>query len=399
MKNIVLIVANYYPYCDPTTRSAVRCMEIFKRRGFQVTILAFSKEKVKMFIEEDGTKVITLFNRLESVEKKDTGKSCVLKYLWKVKHTLLFPHGYSWYAKDAYKALEEINKTRKIDVVFAVSAPYAALIAGHNWKVDHPECKLINYIVDPYMFTSSIEKKIYGKRFEKLESCLYTDADYNFLFDAVKDQLDAMPIGKSDVLFTQIIENVVKCESKKDGTVNVAYTGGFYKEFRNPSYMLAAFAGISNDDIRIHVYSNGSCADIVDPYYAKKPKRFIKEPWIDNSVLKTLITRMDFLVNISNGIPGFQPSKLFEYIATGLPIISFFTNGLREDLLDRYPLAIQIDCDTISESDASKIIELFISKNKGKRLTADEIKNIYPEHMPQYFVSTMEKMMKKLNLE
>lgn len=399
MKNIVLIVANYYPYCDPTTRSAIKCAEIFKQKGFQITILAFSQEKVKPFIEEDGTKVITLFNRFETAEKKDTGKNCVLKYLWKVRHALLFPHGYSWYAKNAYKVLEEINKIKKVDVIFAVSAPYAALIAGHNWKLTHPECKLINYIVDPYMFTSWIEKKLHGKHFDKLERYLYKDADYNFLFDAVKDQIDAMPSEKTDVLFTQITENVMSCKNEKGDTVNIAYTGGFYKEFRNPSYMLAALAGILNDNIRVHIYSNGSCAGIVAPYYSKEPKRFIKEPWMDNNIVKTIITRMDFLINLSNGISGFQPSKLFEYIATGLPIISFFTNGLREDLLDRYPLALQIDCDTISQSDASKMIETFINENKGKRLTADEIKNIFPEHMPQYFIATIEKMMKKLKLE
>lgn len=397
MSNIVFVVANYEPYCDPTTRIAKKIIEYFQNNN-NIWVISFAQPESKIEYEENGIQYISLRNKLELYEKECQTPSFLLKIFWKIRHVFMFPHGYSWYVNAVYKKLKVIDKKNKIDMVFAVSAPYAALLAAYKWKKSNKYCKVINYIVDPYRFTSVIEKILHYRKYKNLEKAIYSKADYNLYFDAVKNQMDPRLNEKSDILFTQIYPNVSQCEKKEreTGRINVTYTGGFYKEFRNPSYMLKVIDKIQTYDIKLHIYSNGSCAEIIEPYYKENPEHFIKEPWIDNEILKSQIANMDFLINISNGIKGFQPSKLFEYIATGIPIISFFTNGLREDLLDKYPYAIQIDCDFEDVETAAFKVEKFIKDTLGKRVSEIEIIKRYPENTIYHFEETLGKMMKYL---
>lgn len=399
MKHIVFIVANYKPYCDPTTRCAIKCTDYYRQKGYAVTIISFSKESVPAITESDGTQVITLRNYPEVCIDRISKVIPFFKYIAKIRSLIDFPHGFSWYTHSVLKELERLQQNNPVDAVFAVTAPYPALIAGLEWKKRYPKCKLINYIIDPYRFASIFEKILHFRKYKRIESQIYKLTDHIFVFDALQDQWSLYPSEKTDILHTAILEQQSNKKYCNDKYIHLAYTGGFYPKFRNPSYMMSVFERIINSGIRLHIYSNGTCSDILDPYYDKYSTIVIKEPWLPNDVLKATVAGMGILLNISNGIPGFLPSKLFEYIGTGLPIISFYTNGLKEKLLDRHPLVFQIDCDNTAIDSAAQMVADFIRKNSRRRLSFQEIKNIYPEYTAEYFTATIDKAMKKIGFQ
>ncbi|MBQ3133430.1 MAG: hypothetical protein IJC17_04040 [Clostridia bacterium] len=79
-------------------------------------------------------------------------------------------------------------------------------------------------------------------------------------------------------------------------------------------------------------------------------------------------------MNIGNRAAEFLPSKTFEYIATGKPILHFKNGGECCFRLKKYPLVLQLN------QAESQLSEAFIRETAGRLLTYDEICEIYREH-------------------
>ena len=85
----------------------------------------------------------------------------------------------------------------------------------------------------------------------------------------------------------------------------------------------------------------------------------------------------NIIINIGNQIANQTPSKVFEYISLGKPIINFYNidNDTSKKVLDKYPLVLNIYKDFNNED--KKLFEAFCELNKDKYLTFEEIKDKY----------------------
>jgi hypothetical protein len=93
---------------------------------------------------------------------------------------------------------------------------------------------------------------------------------------------------------------------------------------------------------------------------------------VDSLEIKKVYASADFLVNLGNSILEFKPSKTFEYISTGKPIIHFYRNGIIDEDLMRYPFSLQVDARVEVCINKNKINE-FIFQNRDKILNEKEI--------------------------
>lgn len=91
----------------------------------------------------------------------------------------------------------------------------------------------------------------------------------------------------------------------------------------------------------------------------------------------------DFLLNFSNDADQFSPSKIFDYVATGRPILNVaYPNRKVNDVLLRNPLSLTV----VNYGDvhkSAKEVEAFIVKNGGERLGYDELRSLYSEYLPE----------------
>ena len=82
----------------------------------------------------------------------------------------------------------------------------------------------------------------------------------------------------------------------------------------------------------------------------------------------------DILVNIGNAIDNQMPSKIFEYISTGKPILNFYKvpNCPTLKYLNNYPLALNLyEPDVLQDTERySKQIKDFCMQNPGKTVPA-----------------------------
>ncbi len=62
-------------------------------------------------------------------------------------------------------------------------------------------------------------------------------------------------------------------------------------------------------------------------YVKKAGGRIIKHGLVDTNEIKTVLADADILVNVGNAVAEVKPSKTFEYISTGKPIVNFYQKG------------------------------------------------------------------------
>lgn len=116
--------------------------------------------------------------------------------------------------------------------------------------------------------------------------------------------------------------------------------------------------------------------------------KIVRHGMVGPDEIADVYAEADVLVSVGNSLPEFKPSKTFEYIATCKPILNIYYNGLRDDVLENYPMSLQI-CNSAEATLCAKEIDEFISISAGKMVLEDEIKTRFKKYMPDSIQTIM----------
>lgn len=97
------------------------------------------------------------------------------------------------------------------------------------------------------------------------------------------------------------------------------------------------------------------------------------------------------MVNIGNDCELQEPSKMFELLLTGLPILNFYyRKDSQFEIIEKYPLGINV---RIDGEIGLELLESFCNNNKNKQLPFREVVDIFPEYSLDYQLEKLEKIM------
>lgn len=100
-----------------------------------------------------------------------------------------------------------------------------------------------------------------------------------------------------------------------------------------------------------------------------------------------LVANADILVNFGNNIKEMTPSKIFEYMSYGKPIIS--TMPISDEpsavYLRKYPISYLLEYNAIDYEREAIKLEEYINENIGKRIDFKLVKKIFYKNMPSHF--------------
>jgi hypothetical protein len=406
VKHLVLIAGVYYPNPSPTGKCAMQYIELLKE-NYEIDVIYMQADLKKIYGEVvDGVKLYGLSNWRLLIEtwfqeqyKKTANKLLrrlfttgilIMKAIGRIQSMVLFPNNLRWFYKKAFNTLQDINNVKSIDVVFTVNSPFSAHIAGMKYKLKFPQTKWITYTVDPFS-SSDINKRLFI--FPKLkaqmdfvvEKNIYNLADFNYVSEEVyKTDINVYKeaLSKTEPLpymLTKILAGQQEYFSKDK--INLLFAGRFYKIIRNPEYLLKIILALQNKNIVLHLYSVSDCEGIINEYVSNSEGRIIIHKQVGMEKIRKIMIKADFLINVGNSIAEFKPSKTFEYISARKPIINFYQHGLSDDVLDKYPLALQIDQNKTDIFKGARLVEKFIIENYGKNLPWSEIEELYGKHL------------------
>ena len=403
--HIVFLTSNYYPTPSPNGILEKQYCDML-RNGNYVSVICFQNgSEVFDGADIDGTilySVNSFGNKLQlKVDAKPQNNESsffrllhkVIKVLYKpirgFRSLLLFPSGLRWYISKAYKKIEVINRDHAVNCICAVSSPFAAFLTGLKWKKAHPDTRFITFTLDTYAASfvknrNFLIRLLWGKKSVNSEIMVFSSADFNFITVGVRDDTVSYQCYPKEK--TQVLPNLIACQSqnvmpRKSGRISLMYCGSFYKIFRNPEYMLDTLLALQNVDFQLDLYIVASCEKIVDKAIAKSQGKFVRHAYISPDEIQRIMRQADCLIDIGNKNFSATPSKTFQYIATGRPIILFAPDGYKSEALEKYPLGLIINQSNQAPIEAANLLEYFLCKTVGKQLLPGEISAAYPEHM------------------
>lgn len=178
---------------------------------------------------------------------------------------------------------------------------------------------------------------------------------------------------------------------------NLVYCGSLEDDVRDPSCALAVLAALARQGMALRVYFVGRSGSRVLTEYARQlPDVFIRVAPQPAPVAQAIMQGADALLNIDNIVTNQVPSKLFDYICLGLPLVSTIKSPDSPALpyLKRYPLALALDEHAPQPALAAQLAA-FLAENKGKRLPYDQVAERFAACTADYVAGQFETYLKQ----
>ena len=376
--HLVVVCGVLYPNPSPTGLCSFRYASLLNDI-FEIEYVALSLNGKEECVSYNGYKVHTLSSRRLALEYRTSGLLRRLVHFAgtaMLKLSLLGNLG--WYSKAAYDKLEEIHRIFPIDVVLTVCSPFSAHVAGGLFKKMHPKIRLCSYTVDPYADKHRVIP--FFRKFQdlvKLERIVSSKADCLFLSEeamSCRQDIYGDIVNKVALpyILPEVKETGIRIFDKEH--IHCVYAGRFYKDIRNPEYMLKVFSALNDKKIILHLYSSG-CDEMVRKY-ATMSSQIQHHGYVSQEELQQVYASCDFLIGVGNAMNDFLPSKTYEYLSLRRSIVFFNPIGYTNNVLEKYPHSLQISDDN-DLNDAVSRLETFISTEKGNTISQEELFKLY----------------------
>jgi len=402
-QSLLVLLGGYYPSYGAPGIVFEKMIPVL-RKHYEITILTQKRTKHDLgdvFTYNDVTvhEVSDWINdRVVSRTTNRLGRlmwRCVQNIWWLLQNQPLF----TFNIRNTLKYAEELHNLENFDAVFSVSFPPYTHFVAALLKSRHPDLKWCAYSTDT-LFGHGIFrrrwKKILMKGVLLREIKVYGLADSVFFTPEIYGWCNRMFPNQEvkpeslNYLLTLPAQNCQPSEKignqGVESPIHFVYAGVFYERTRDPHWFVQVMRRLlaKNKKFIFDFYLvTDVCKDVIEAVADEYPKNVILHPPVLPAEVLHVMRAASVLLNFSNDADQFSPSKIFDYVATGRPIVNVSYPGRVVDkVLVKNPLALTIingsDIDRCSEE-----IEKFVSKNHMKSLNVDELSNLYSEYLPE----------------
>ena len=294
-------------------------------------------------------------------------------------------------SKNYKKGIRRICHDELVDIVVCVSYPFEACIATARMRMRVP---FIYYQLDPYFNHYQQKWKLYAQKREdfvcrKASHVVMTKLIHEDYFNSKlkhhfpKCSILEFPSIRPVPLLQD--NDVIHAKTDKESFYRFLFLGSVYSDIRSPDYCYALFHQV------IEKYP-GIIIDFVGPIYGNLStaakhlegllgSNFRRHERVSADAADKLLSGADFLINIGNTVHNQMPSKIFEYISTGKPILNFYKmdNCPTLNYTEKYPLCMNVSEARSIDDDLVDEFLQFCTRNYGKRLTYNQVEAIFSE--------------------
>lgn len=396
---ILIALYAYYPYANANTNVIQPLIDSLSKH-FDIDIVTLNRDNTARKFEIKDSLNIYRYKKqnrfiqiLHILFYADSGK----RRIWyqKLIFLLLKPlsvllHKFSYFKHSEYKMLKRMIKNEKY--AFVLSTCESFLSCQHVLMLKKElniKFAWITYFMDPHAFyiknlncpgILKIEQEIY----DKSDLILVTDDIFienksNILNKYINKTI---PVQFGNLKFIQ--SRLIRPIFEKD-KINCVYAGSLLDEnIRSPKYLFKIVNELDDRFIVHMVCNNLSKASIMlcDSILGKN--KIIK--WYDSLTIEEsmgIISNAEILINLGNKSVNQTPSKIFDYIGTGKPIINIYSlkNDTSKRYLENYPCKLNILEDENSLPENIFAFREFALNNAKKKIPKDVIKNLYSKYL------------------
>ena len=380
------------------------CPELVKLYSVSIiTLQNVLAPKVAKYISHEGARIITLTSWIRESSRNDRSPFC--KFLFKAYVSCRILLGgissQDYIAPLLFRELERQMNTEGVDVILSLGFPIQAHMAALSFKTRHSEVKWITYSTDTFFANINASRVRFAclknwliNRRIRIEKACYATADYNFfsreIFNCCKELFSNL-VHKCGIL-DYTISN---CNTNDTGTnvyfdkrkINLLFAGGVGKPMRDSSYFAKVFSLLPDSlNCVLHLFLVPSSSPFFegdDSTLGMRRSVVFHSPVSPEEML-SIMKRADILVNLGNDSDVFSPSKLFDYVATGKPLVSVtYKNRKKNPILNKLPNILSIENYGDAYKDAERLA-IFCLKMKDVVMPFMDIAKLLPEYSTSY---------------
>jgi len=409
MKKILIITGNYYPKPSANGICSHQIALALKDNGHEVHILCYKKNSEKAEEIIDSIYVhrvnISMISRYKDSDVQSMYRKVMKKFaalVNRIRLLIYWPYYPLNSIKDVYKMYKNASRLHSkysYSAVISVYNPLSSLIVGIVLKKLYGNFKYFPYFLDS--ITASwghrfISKKDLEKKGWKWEKRVLRIADKaiamkyhmknhnNTRYDEFKEKLVYLDIP----LFREIrLEGCVNSPFNITD-INITYTGRLENDTYDPWYAISILKliGLAKNNYKVHFYSRGSCEERLNQEMIDSNNHIERHGFVQVTEAIRAIHYSDILISFGTADSYMIPSKIFEYMSTGKPIIHFYKQD--DDVclpyFNKYPMSLVIRESYEDINDNALIVENFIRDKTGHTLNKADIINSFRENTPEY---------------
>jgi hypothetical protein len=350
--NLVVLLKDFYLSNSANTIIIKKLLyEIKNTFDIDITIVSQDKtidktENKFSFISIDMSE-INYYSNIDSIRKKSPFKYFIHVLfnpsiiIHKIKNRISIDY---LFVREYRKVISKMENKKNV-LFLAVSSPYYTIQSFKNYK---GKAKVFFYKLDPWSTNHQFIKNrnSFLIKETKIDHCATKIFIIKQLFSEYNNSILSKNLKKIIPIEYPILSmdfwnkiNVSKISRTK---IKFLYLGSFYEIIRSPQFLFSFFSFLGNDYL-LETY--GKFYGKEKSYYIEQYKN-VSNIKINDSISQSqalqLINDFDVLVNVGNTIQNQLPSKIFEYINTGKPILNIVknTNCPTISYLNRYPNCI-----------------------------------------------------------
>lgn len=305
------------------------------------------------------------------------------------------------FARRLEKALDQLQAEDGIDVLIPVPAPHEETFAAVKYKEAHPESILLIYQLDRFANADSLYevqalRPPRERRNRHLEERALVVANGLFILPPLCEHYSAprfVPmrhkINRTEhPLLRDMNTALGPLRSTSQGTVFL-YAGSLDLKLRNPTFLLSVLSDerLHAIGLDVHMYTYGTAALLVRQAADRASSWLHYHGRVCVDEVHASMARADVLITVGNNSDSEVPSKLFECLSFGKPIIHFYFSERDPYLeyLKRYPqsLTLKIGGHDEIEIAVSKILA-FCAEGMGGCVSLKDVMDNFRECTPNY---------------
>lgn len=295
-----------------------------------------------------------------------------------VSERLLDRKGYQDYrpAANLRYLIEVLCRQRVYDTVFASNEPYAAAYALSQSRIRAAKAL---YLIDPFaelvpLLRDSVppfRHRTHKKILEAADLILTTPRTVRALRENDYKPYLSKTVAAEFPLFSRLQRtespDSLRFDPKK---INLLYCGWL----RNEACLRAV---VERLDSRFCVTFLGNDNAGLRGLQTEAELRTL--PAVPREIAVNAILDADILLSTGNPYPVHIPSKTFDYLASGKPVVHFYSipDCPALEYYQTYPLALRIPNDSDAFSAANLAVK-FCVENRGKQISFREVCGLYP---------------------
>ena len=402
MKKILIVVLEEDSATGICVKNVVKCLSDKK---YSIDVLSVGlKEKDEIIndrirIMHISPKFAIKLKEMRAIRKnrKIISISAMLyKMQVAITSLVMWPWNAPFFTVKLFSKMKMLHKEQNYAIIIPVYTQVDPIIAGYWMKRKYSEILYVPYFLDalsggPTPRLLSTEQKI--KKGLKWEKKLLSNADRIVVMQSSAEHHKRYSSEMAYYSNMRFLDIPMLLEPKKIDNFNekkenankiiLTYLGSMPLSIRNPYYALNLLREFDNIEVRFI----GNMPD------SEEYRRFctsIKQVKLISSIphenISQYIYETDILINIGNNIAEMVPSKIFEYMSYGKPILSFSPN-LNDpsiEYLKRYPNACIIN-ESNNRSQNKNIISEFLNCATKRSVSFEEVRKEFYLNTPECF--------------